>query len=99
MMDFSKGTGMLEHQTQLSSFDTGFGQKQNFDSMRHNSIQGFMTNTLPHGQYSTGTYGNSYKKYSTMSTMDGWRENMIQLDTVSGAGNRKAFYQRSNIHR
>ncbi|KAF5906422.1 desmocollin-2-like isoform X1, partial [Clarias magur] len=80
IMDMSKG-GMLEHQTQLSSCDTGFGQKQSFGSMHQNSIQGFMTNTLPTGQYSTGIYGNSYKKYSTMSTMDGWRENMIQLDT------------------
>ncbi|KAF5900437.1 desmocollin-2-like isoform X1, partial [Clarias magur] len=79
-VDMSKGS-MLEHQTQLSSFDTGFGQKQSFGSMHQNSMQGFMTNTLPTGQYSTGIYGNSYKKYSTMSTMDGWRENMIQLDT------------------
>ncbi|MCJ8743639.1 hypothetical protein PDJAM_G00096570 [Pangasius djambal] len=82
LVDISKGGGMLEHQTMLSSAGANFGQKQNFGgSVYQNNMQGFLTtNTLSSGQYSTGMYGNSYKKYSTMSTMDGWRENGIQLD-------------------
>ncbi|XP_053470312.1 desmocollin 2-like protein [Ictalurus furcatus] len=82
ILDSYKGGTLLEQQTMLSSSGANFGQKQTFGgSMYHNNMQGFMnTNTLSSGQYNTGIYGNSYKKYSTMSTMDGWRENGLQLD-------------------
>lgn len=101
IVDSYKGGALLDQQTMLSSSGANFGQKQTFGgSMYHNNMQGFMnTNTLSSGQYNTGIYGNSYKKYSTMSTMDGWRENGLQLDKVSGVGDFLASYKRSNTRR
>lgn len=97
IVDGSKGGGFLEHQTVLSSYGTNFGQKQTFGSMHQNNMQGFMTtNTLSSGQYGTGMYSNSYKKYPTMSSMDGFNEKLM---TVSGAGDVVAFYKRSNTLR
>lgn len=97
IVDSSKGGGTLDHQTMVSSF----GQRQTQGGgMYQNNVQGFMTtNTLSSGQYSTGIYGNSYKKYPTMPTVDGFKENRIQLDTVSGAGDFVAFNKRSNRRR
>lgn len=101
LVDTSKGGGALEHQTMLSSYGTSFGQKQNFgSSMYQNNMQGFMTtNTLSSGQYSTGMYGNTFKKYPTMSTVKGFKENRIQLDTVSRAGDFAAFDKCPNVFR
>lgn len=97
IVDGSKGGGVLEHQTLLSSYGTNFGQKQIFGgSMNENTMtQGLMTNnTFSSGQYSTGMYGNSFKKYPIMSTMDGYKENRLQLDSVSGAVDFVPFYKR-----
>lgn len=101
MVDSSKGGATLDHQTMVSSFGTNFGQRQTQGGgMYQNNMQGFMTtNTLSSGQYSTGMYGNSFKKYPTMPTVDGFKENRIQLDTVSGAGDFVAFNKRSNRRR
>ncbi|KAK3516572.1 hypothetical protein QTP70_021978 [Hemibagrus guttatus] len=71
VMDSSKEGGYIDH---------SFGQKHTFgEGMYHNNMQGFLTNTLSSGQYSTGMYGNSFKKHSAMSTMDGLQENRKML--------------------
>lgn len=98
VVDSSKGGGIMEHQTMLTSYGTNFGQKQNFGgTMNENAMQGFMTtNTFSSGQYSTGMYGNSFKKYPTMSPMDSFKENRLQLDAVSGADDFVPYYKRVN---
>ncbi|XP_060773616.1 desmocollin 2-like protein isoform X2 [Neoarius graeffei] len=79
-VDTFKGGSIPGHQTILSS--AGFGQKQTYGSSMYQNTHGFTTtNTLSSGQYNTGMHGNSYRKYATMSTMDGWRENKIPFDT------------------
>lgn len=100
VMDGSKGGGFLEHQTMMSSGGTLFGQQQTYGgSMYQNNMQGFMTNTLSSGQYNTGMHSNSYKKQPNFSSLEGFKENRMQLKTVSGAGDFETFTKRSNTLR